>query len=119
MASMTFSAGAVTLPSPTSLTVSDEIIWSSDTGRALDGTMWGEVIAQKKNISIKWEYLTEAEMLTIKNNLISGFFSFTFPDNGTSTTITGYRGTLSKELLGRLGDGVTYYKSVSVDIIQK
>lgn len=119
MAQMTFKAGAVTLPSPTSLTVADEIIWSSDTGRALDGTMWGAVIAEKKNLSIKWEYLTETKMLTIKNALTAGFFSFTFPDDGTATTITGYRGTLSKELLGRLGDGITYYKTVTVDIIQK
>lgn len=112
-------AGSTTLPSPTSLTVADEIIWSSDTGRTLDGTMWGEVVAEKKNLSIKWEYLTEAEMLTIRNSLPAGFFSFTFPDNGAATTITGYRGTLSKELLGTLSDGVTYYKTVTVDIIQR
>lgn len=30
-------SGSVTLPAPTSITVNDEIIWTSDTGRTLAG----------------------------------------------------------------------------------
>ena len=40
------------LPAPDSIKVDDEIIWSSSTGRSLDGTMLGDVVAEKKNISI-------------------------------------------------------------------
>ena len=36
------------LPAPVSIKVDDEIIWSSSTGRALDGTMLGDVVAEKK-----------------------------------------------------------------------
>ena len=57
-------SGSVTLPAPTSITVNDEIIWTSDTGRT-------------------------------------------------------YRGTLSKEQIGWLSDGIFYYKSASVDIVQR
>lgn len=51
--------GNVELPAPVSMSVADEIIWSSDTGRTLTGTMVGDVVAEKKNLSIKWNWLTE------------------------------------------------------------
>lgn len=40
--------GNVELPAPVSMSVADEIIWSSDTGRTLTGTMVGDVVAEKK-----------------------------------------------------------------------
>ena len=116
---MVFRAGTVDLPSPTSLTVDDEIIWSSDTGRTLAGQMVGDVVAEKKKLSIGWEYLPEQEVKLIKDNLVSGFFPFTFHDDGIDMTIEVYRGTLSKEYLGYIGDGYYYYKSVRVNIVQR
>lgn len=111
--------GDVSLPSPIKMTVSDEIIWSSDTGRTLDGTMIGDVVAEKKNIGIEWAWLTEEEAILIKDNLIAGFFPVTFRDYGVDVTIESYRGTISKDVGGYFGDGIFYYKSVSVDIIQR
>ncbi|MBU5480883.1 hypothetical protein [Blautia sp. MSJ-19] len=112
-------SGSTTLPAPTSLSVNDEIIWTSDTGRTLSGLMVGAVVAQKKNLSIKWEFLTEAQVKMIKNTLIPGFFPLSFCDDGIDITIQSYRGTLSKEHLGDIGDGLYWYRSVSVDIIQR
>lgn len=112
-------SNGIELPSPVSLTVADEIIWTSDTGRTLAGLMIGDVVAEKKNLSIKWGILTEAEVMLIKSRLIPGFFPFTFHDAGLDITIEAYRGTLTKEHLGDIGDGLYYYKSVSVDIIQR
>ena len=112
-------SGSTTLPAPTSLSVNDEIIWTSDTGRTLAGLMVGAAVAQKKNLSIKWEFLTESQVKTIKNTLVPGFFPFSFRDDGIDITIQSYRGTLSKEHLGDIGDGLYWYKSVSVDIIQR
>ena len=112
-------AGNTVLPSPVSISVNDEIIWTSDTGRTLSGYMAGDVVAEKKNINIKWEFLPESEVVTIKNTLIAGFFPFTFHDDGMDITIESYRGTLAKEQLGYIGDGIFYYRSVSVDIIQR
>lgn len=113
------SSGGIELPSPVALTVSDEIIWTSDTGRTLSGLMIGDVIAEKKNLSIKWGILTETEVALIKSRLIAGFFPFTFRDDGLEITIEAYRGTLSKEHMGEIGDSRYYYRSVSVDIIQR
>lgn len=112
-------SGGVVLSAPVSLTVADEIIWSSDTGRTLSGYMIGDVVAEKKNVGIKWGFLTEQDIALIKSRLIAGFFPFTFRDDGIDLTIEAYRGTLSKEILGDIGDGLFWYKSASVDIIQR
>lgn len=112
-------SGSTVLPAPVSISVNDEIIWTSDTGRLLNGTMVGDVVAQKKTVSIAWGILPESEVLKIKNTLIAGFFPFTFHDDGIDITIESYRGTLSKQHLGDIGDGIYYYRSVSVDIIQR
>ena len=112
-------SGDVVLPSPVSITVNDEIIWTSETGRTLSGYMAGDAVAEKKNIGIKWGILTESDVAKIKNTLIAGFFPFTFRDDGVEISIESYRGTISKEQLGWIGDGIFYYRSVSVDIIQR
>ena len=116
---MIIQAGGGELPAPVSLKVDDEIIWSSSTGRALDGTMLGDVVAEKKTLSIGWGVLTEEELVLIKDKLIAGFFPVTFHDDGQDITITTYRGTLSKEVLGELSDGIFYYRSASVSLIQQ
>ncbi len=85
----------------------------------MDGMMVGEVVAEKKTISLKWQFLTETEMLKIKNNMTGGFFTFTFHDDGVDMTIDVYRGTLAKERLPDVGDGIVRYRSVSVDVIQR
>lgn len=112
-------SGSVVLPAPVSLSVSDELIWTSDTGRTLSGYMIGDVVAEKKNLSIKWGALTEDDIKLIKSRLIAGFFPLTFHDDGIDVTIEAYRGTLSKEHLGSLGDGQYWYRSATVDIIQR
>lgn len=111
--------GNIVLPAPVSISIGDEIIWSSSTGRTLSGLMVGDVVAEKKNLNVSWGVLTEAEYLLIKNNLVAGFFPIIFHDDGVDLEISVYRGTLSKEVLGRLSDGIFYYRSVSVDIIQR
>lgn len=113
------SVNGAALPAPTEIKTDDEIIWSSNTGRSASGSMIGDVVAEKKTVTIKWEYLRENEVAVIKNNLAAGFFPFTFHDDGIDITITSYRGTISKEQLGNLGDGYFWYKSVSVKIVQK
>lgn len=113
------SAGGTPLPAPVSISTSDEIIWSDNTGRVASGNMVGDVVAEKKNMEIKWGILTEAEVALIKSKLCAGFFPFTFRDDGVELTIQSYRGTLTKEHLGEQGDGIYYYRSASVSVIQQ
>lgn len=119
MAREILKSGNVVLPAPVSVSVNDELIWTSETGRVMSGEMIGTVVAEKKTISLKWGVLRESEMNLIKSKLCTGFFPFTFRDDGAMLTITAYRGTLSKEQLGWLGDGIFYYKSASVDVVQR
>ena len=112
-------SGSTVLPAPVSLSVNDEIIWISDAGRTLAGYMVGDPVAEKKTVSLKWGVLTEPQEVLINNTLVPGYFPFSFHDDGIDVTIQSYRGTLSKEQLGWLSDGIFYYKSVSVDIIQR
>ena len=116
--SFTISASGTVLPSPTTFTANDEIIWSSDTGRTLSGYMIGDVIAEKKNVSVGWKWLTEDEVAVIKTALRAGWFTFAFRDADQNLSLQVYRGTLSKEAAGYIDD-TFYYKSVSVDIIQR
>lgn len=115
----TLKCGSITLPEPVELSTSDEIIWSANTERSSSGDMIGEAIAEKKTLDIKWGVLTEDEVKKIKDNLTKGFFSLTFRDESETHTISVYRGTLTKEHLGYIGDGIYYYKSASVQIVQK
>ena len=106
------------LPSPTELSTSEEIIWSSNTGRASDGGMIGTVIAEKRTFQLRWGVLTAAEYESIRTKLAAGFHPFTLVMDGTSATVEAYRGTLSGTVLGTFG-GATYYKDASVSVIQQ
>lgn len=116
----TLKSGSTALPEPSTISSSDEIIWSKNAGRSSEtGKMLGDVVAEKKTVDIKWEYITEQEAKIIRNLLKPGFFPLTFEDFGEAITITNYRGTIQKEHLGYIGDGHYYYKSVTVSVIQQ
>jgi len=115
----TLSVGAVNLPEPSKVTSTDEIIWSSNTGRSADsGKMVGDVIAQKKTLDIEWTMVTEDELRVIRENLVPGFFQITFRDNDGAQTMTAYRSTIQKEHKGYV-NGIYYYQSVSVSVTQQ
>lgn len=113
------SVSGMALPSPTSIQVDDEIIWSSDSGRDLSGLFSGDVVAQKKTITIGWGILTETQVALLQQKLVAGYFPLTFRDADGLVTIESYRGTLSKVALGYIGDGTFYYKSASCKIVQR
>ena len=110
----------VTLPSPTEITTTNEIIWSSNTGRSTtSGKMLGDVIAEKQTFSIKWGILTKAEQQLIVKNMKLGFNPVSFIFDDETVTLSVYRGTISSVMLGYIGDGTFYYKSVACDIIEQ
>ena len=62
--------------------VTDEAIWSANTGRSSTGKMIGDIVATKTTIEISWSVLTYAEMKAIRDAIMSGgeFFNITYPD---------------------------------------
>lgn len=107
-------ANGVNLASPTEIGLSDEIIWSPGTGRSASGLMSGDVIANKKTISVKWGIITQTEYEAIRN-IPSGFFDIQV----LGSKLTVYRGTIQGSCLGNLGDGTIYYRDVSTTFIQQ
>ena len=115
---VTVSANGVTLPSPEEIGTSEEIVWSSNTGRSTTGLMIGDVVAEKRTLNIRWGVITAAEYDVIRTNIRSGFHPFTLTVDGVSATITAYRGAVTATLLGTFG-GVTWYRDAAVSIIQQ
>lgn len=109
-------AGGVEMPCPSSLKINNEIIWSAGTGRSSNGTMVGDVVAEKRTAEIGWGVLTASEYQKIKQYMIAGFFDISF--SKLNITFTGYRGTLSGEFLGVIS-GTSYYKSASVQLVEQ
>ena len=70
-------------------------------GRTLAGYMVGDPVAEKKTISIKWGYYGIIVSID-KKYFGSGYFPFSFHDDGIDVTLQSYRGTLSKEQLARI-----------------
>lgn len=108
------------LPSPTVIKADNEIIWSSTTGRTSTGKMVGDVIAEKMTVDITWECLRDKDLAVIRKSLKAGFFNFWLPNCGELLKITVYRGTISSEDRGELGDGLGHwYKTVTCSVIQQ
>lgn len=114
----------VLLPSPTEVKPTHEIIWSEDTGRAQSGLnrakMIGSVVAEKKTYSCQWGILSQAEFNTINTQLAPGFPYFavdTSLASAKANAVPYYRGEISYEILP-VGS-TTYYKNVSVTVIQQ
>lgn len=112
---LTLKANGKALPAPVSIQQNGELIWSENTGRIASGDMAGTVLAEKQTYDITWGVLTQQEYDTLRAALPRGFFSFQLG----SQTVTVYRGALKAEQLGYIGDGVCYYRSASVSLIQK
>lgn len=119
------SAGAMTLlPSPVSLTPSNEIIWSENTGRAQSGAdkakMIGDVVDEKQTYTIHWGILTQAEYDLIKSRLVPGFFWFGVGTSSASAAASArryYRSNITAEIMA-VGSEV-YYKDAEVSVIEQ
>ena len=116
-------AGASTsmtqLPSPVSIQIKREQIWSEDTGRAQSGAnqaeMIGTSVAEKLTYDIKWGVLTGSQLSVITTNMPRGFFYFGV--NTSTGTTKFYRSEITYDIVQAGTE--TYYKDVSVSVIQK
>ena len=116
-------SGWTTLPSPTDIKISDELIWSSDTGRGQTEnniTMQGSLLGEKKTISVTWGLLSKSEFNTIrtKTSPSGGWFSIKVYLDGSEFSGTVYRGNIEKEVAG-VANNVVYYRNVSIEFVEK
>ena len=111
--------GDTVLPAPTAISVNDEIIWFLEYRKNRIGPYGRGRCCTEKNISIEWGSAQGIRACIDQASNDCRVLPFSFRDDGIDMTISSYRGTLSKKQLGWLGDGIFYYKSASVSVIQK
>ena len=72
-------ANATTLPDPAfqGFTITDTPVWSSNTGRALNAKMVGDIVAWKRHFKVKWAALSFAEITSMRNAIINAGEYFT------------------------------------------
>lgn len=104
------------------ISVTDEPIWSSNTGRAADGTMVGDIVARKTTVEVGWGPLTFAQAKQIRDAIISGgeFFSITYPDPAVAANVTKtvYCGNIPR-LLYSLSNTYPRYQDVTIQFIER
>lgn len=105
------------------VSVTDEAIWSSNTGRSSTGKMIGDIVATKATIEIAWPPLSYAEMKAIRDAILAGgeFFSITYPDPGTGSanaTKTVYCANIPR-LLYSTSNKYPRYQDVKIQFIER
>lgn len=112
--------GGVKMPPLKALTITHEKVWSSNTGRAADGTMIGDLICLKYKLQAEFVPITDAEAIAIEGAVSPAFFSVQFWDPATNSmqTRTMYAGTPSYPVMSYV-NGIKTYSGVTVDFIEQ
>ena len=64
-----FDGVAMPPPAKEGINETDQLIWSSNAGRAANGTFVGDIIATKKTLSITWNQMTYDRLALIRSNI--------------------------------------------------
>lgn len=114
--------GGVTMPTlkKEGLTISKEKIWSSNTGRAANGDMIGDLIGIKYTLDCEWPPLSREQAAVVDAAVSPAFFNVTFTDPGSNSRVTKrmYAGTPTYQVYSYV-NGVKTYNGVKVTLIQK
>lgn len=121
---MVINGVTVAEPSIEGVVVTDEPVWSSNTGRNINGKMVGDIVAYKTTIEVTWNLLTYSQMATIRDAIRGeGFFSITYPDTNqsgadTTSTKTVYASNIPRTLYSR-SSKAQYYKDITITFIEQ
>lgn len=102
------------------LTITKEKVWSSNTGRAADAGMIGDLVGIKYKLQCEWPPLNATDAVMIDNAISEAFFNVTFLDPGSNTRITRkfYAGTPTYPIYS-YASGIPMYSGIKVDLIEK
>lgn len=110
----------ITLPPLKQLQITREKVWSSNTGRAANGEMIGDIVGYKYTLKCTWPILSDEQAKVIDNAVETAFFNATFHEPKTNTWITRtfYAGTPTYDVYS-YAQGIKTYSGISVDLIEK
>lgn len=111
--------GNTDLPTPKSVTYSQNKIWSQNTGRLDNGYFVGELIAIKKKYEVTFPPLSTSQLTTVRS-AVNGEFEtvqITNAEGGTDS-VTAYFGDLTVESYS-WHNGLQYAINATVSIIER
>lgn len=115
--------GTTTFKSVSTLTLSNNKIWSTDTGRTATGKMTGKIIDVKKKLEVSWKYLTKEEVNTISKLVDSktAFHTIEYYDIAKNKigSFTGYFGDGTYPVYGFDAQRNACVTGMSLSIIEK
>lgn len=93
----TINGTSVKEPAHGGITITEEPIWASNTGRLQDGTMDGDFVGWKRTFEVVWGPLTFSEADTILHAIESAspFFAITFTNTRNGRVISGSELTMT------------------------
>lgn len=108
------------MPPVKSLSISREPIWSKNTGRGADGSMIGDVVAQKITLKVVFVPLSDEQAASLDAAIRPAFFNVKFknPSTGNMETKTMYAGSPTYPVYSYVS-GLPRYVGAGVDIIEK
>lgn len=112
----------VATPSHNGVVITDEPIWSSNTGRSSTGKMIGDIIAWKTTIAVSWPPLSFSAAEKIRDAVINAgpFFKIKYYDFKTDRMQekTVYAGNIPRTLYS-LAAGQQKYTDITITFIEQ
>lgn len=119
-----FKINGVTVAEPKKegVTITDEPIWASNTGRGSDGKMIGDIVAWKTTVQVEWPALSFSDSQTIVNALrnAGAFFNIQYNDFSSGSTVTKkvYCSNIPRTIYS-LSQAAQYHLGVTVTFIEQ
>ena len=119
---MIINGTTVKTPKQGGITITDEPIWSSKTGRGTSGKMLGEIVAWKTTIAVTWGPLTFSESKKIRNAIKAGgsFFTIKYYDDDAAEMVakTVYVGNMPRTVYS-LAASYRWHTDVTIQFIEQ
>lgn len=112
--------GGRAMPKVKGLTIGREPIWSKNAGRVADGTMKGDIVAQKYKLQVTFAPMSDEQAALLDAALIPAFFNVKFrnPTTGQYVTKKMYAGSPTYPVYSYV-DGFPRYVGVGVDLVEQ
>lgn len=111
--------GTTDLPTPKSVTYTQNKLWSQNTGRLDSGYFVGDLIAIKKKYQVTFPALTPTELATVRAAVNTDFATVQITNaEGSTDTVSAYFGDVTVESYS-WHNGINYAINAAVSIIER
>lgn len=111
--------GTTDLPTPKSVTYTQNKLWSQNTGRLDSGYFVGDLIAIKKKYQVIFPALTPTELATVRAAVNADFATVQITNaEGGTDTVLAYFGDVTVESYS-WHNGINYAINAAVSIIER